>query len=221
MKKVCDVYGPNGVDLYCQQLMRHEQEVEKKRQELINKEGVVFHHDKATPHTFSHLVANIERAGWEGIMHPPCSPDLAPSDFHLFQSLQNSLCGIRLGFGFRSGNVFEELDDQVLPVGVSIRHLRTRRRPISTVRLMLDGRLRAFFKIIIFEEIECKPARSRIFYYDKDPLQPEGRSASRQCDDTPAAAALRADRPSRERRPMLTGTSAELALPTAYARYVE
>ena len=29
-------------------------------------------------------------------MHPPYSPDLAPSDYHLFQSLQNFLDGKKL-----------------------------------------------------------------------------------------------------------------------------
>ncbi|GBP40029.1 Histone-lysine N-methyltransferase SETMAR [Eumeta japonica] len=38
-------------DLYCQQLMRHEQEVEKKRRQLINKKSVIFHYDNARPHT--------------------------------------------------------------------------------------------------------------------------------------------------------------------------
>ena len=31
--------------------------------------------------------------GWEVLIHLPYSPDIAPSDFHLFQSLQNSLNG--------------------------------------------------------------------------------------------------------------------------------
>ena len=33
------------------------------------------------------------RPGWEVLIHLPYSPDIVPSDFHFFQSLQNSLNG--------------------------------------------------------------------------------------------------------------------------------
>ena len=36
---------------------------------------------------------NLLQLGWEVLIHPPYSPDIAPSDFHLFQSLQDSLNG--------------------------------------------------------------------------------------------------------------------------------
>ena len=33
------------------------------------------------------------RLGWEVMLHPPYNPDLAPSEYYLFRSLQNSLDG--------------------------------------------------------------------------------------------------------------------------------
>ncbi|KAF2347450.1 hypothetical protein FHG87_021794 [Trinorchestia longiramus] len=69
----------------------------QKRPELVNRKGVVFHHDNARPHTALWpclALATREKLlqlGWEVLSHPPYSPDLAPSDFHLFRSLQNSL----------------------------------------------------------------------------------------------------------------------------------
>ncbi|CAH2268812.1 jg8987 [Pararge aegeria aegeria] len=80
--------------------MRLNQEVERKRPELINKRGVVFHHDNARPNTSlatqQKLREREREFRWEVLMHPPYSPDLAPSDFHLFQSLQNSVGSVKL-----------------------------------------------------------------------------------------------------------------------------
>jgi hypothetical protein len=35
--------------------------------------------------------AAIQELDWEILPHPPHSPDLAPSDYHLFRSLSNNL----------------------------------------------------------------------------------------------------------------------------------
>ncbi|GFX87619.1 uncharacterized protein TNCV_2465121 [Trichonephila clavipes] len=59
----------------------------------INADRVRFHHDNARPHTANRTTALVERFGWEMMSHPPYSPDLAPSDFHLFPELKKNLGG--------------------------------------------------------------------------------------------------------------------------------
>ncbi|GFW93005.1 histone-lysine N-methyltransferase SETMAR [Trichonephila clavipes] len=60
-------------------------------QEKMLTKGVRFHHDNARPHTANRTTALVERFGWEMVSHPPYSPDLAPSDFHLFPELKKTL----------------------------------------------------------------------------------------------------------------------------------
>lgn len=79
-------------ELYCSQLDRLQEAIKEKRPELINRK-VVFHHDNTRPHTSLITRQKLRELGWEVLMHPPYSPDLAPSDYHLFRSLQNSLDG--------------------------------------------------------------------------------------------------------------------------------
>lgn len=78
-------------DVYCRQLTKLDEEIKKKRPELANRKGVIFHHDNARPHTSLVTRQKLLRLGWEVMPHPPYSPDLAPSDYHLFRSLQNHL----------------------------------------------------------------------------------------------------------------------------------
>ena len=82
--------------LYCQQLTRLQEAIQKKRPELVNRKGVVFHHDNARPHTSLMTRQKLTELGWEVLTHPPYSPDLEPSDYHLFRSLQNFLGGKKM-----------------------------------------------------------------------------------------------------------------------------
>lgn len=82
--------------LYCAQLERLNEAIQKERPELANRKGVVFHHDNARPHTSLMTRNKLTELGWEVLMQPPYSPDLAPSDYHLFRSLQNTFAGKKL-----------------------------------------------------------------------------------------------------------------------------
>ena len=50
-------------------------------------------HDNARPHIASATYRQLVSMGWNTIPHPPYSPDLAPSDFHLFHSFKEHLRG--------------------------------------------------------------------------------------------------------------------------------
>jgi transposase len=45
---------------------------------------IIILHDNAPLHTADLTNATLATMGWEVTNHPPYSPDLAPSDFHLF-----------------------------------------------------------------------------------------------------------------------------------------
>jgi [histone H3]-lysine36 N-dimethyltransferase SETMAR len=81
-----------NADRYCETLNNLRRAIQNKRRGMLTK-GVRFHHDNARPHTANRTTALIERFGWEMVSHPPYSPDLAPSDFHLFPELKKNLGG--------------------------------------------------------------------------------------------------------------------------------
>ncbi|GFW47755.1 mariner Mos1 transposase [Trichonephila clavipes] len=83
-------------DIYCQQLDRLKLANDQKRPES-DRRGGEFHQDNARPHSSRLTRQNLWELGWEVLMHPPYSPYLAPSDYHLFLALQNFLNGKKLG----------------------------------------------------------------------------------------------------------------------------
>jgi histone-lysine N-methyltransferase SETMAR len=55
------------------------------------RKGLQMLHDNAPPHT----VESISHLNCEMLKHPPCSPDLAPSDCQVFGPLKEALRGRR------------------------------------------------------------------------------------------------------------------------------
>jgi len=50
-------------------------------------------HDHARPHSAHVTTALLKKFKWDILDHPPYSPDIAPSDFHLFLRLKKHLAG--------------------------------------------------------------------------------------------------------------------------------
>jgi histone-lysine N-methyltransferase SETMAR len=67
-------------NVYCSQLDRLKAAIDQKRPELVNRKGVVFHHDNARPHVSLATGQKLMQLGWDVLPHPPYSPGLAPSD---------------------------------------------------------------------------------------------------------------------------------------------
>lgn len=61
----------------------------------VNPQDVLIQHDNARPHTSLRTCEHIAKLGWIVLPHPPYSPDLAPSDFHLFGPMKNFIRGRR------------------------------------------------------------------------------------------------------------------------------
>jgi histone-lysine N-methyltransferase SETMAR len=71
----------------------------------------LIQHDNARPHTSLRTQEAIAKFGWNVLPYPSYSPDLAPSDFHLFGPLKDALCGAR----------FDDDEDVILAVRTWLR----------------------------------------------------------------------------------------------------
>ena len=57
--------------------------------------SVSYIQDNTRPHVATHTMDTIQKLKWNVLPHPPYSPDLAPSDYHLFGSLKENVAGKR------------------------------------------------------------------------------------------------------------------------------
>ena len=78
---------------YCSQLDQMKAALDEKHPELANRKCIIFHQGNRRPHVSLMTRQKLLQLGWEVLIHPLYSPDIVTLDFHLFQSLQNSLNG--------------------------------------------------------------------------------------------------------------------------------
>ena len=89
-----------NADRYIETLKKLKRAIRRKRPALSD-DQVLLLHDNARPHTAHRTQAAIDKLQWTVLPHPPYSPDLAPSDYHLFGKLKE----------FLRGNHYASIDD--------------------------------------------------------------------------------------------------------------
>jgi histone-lysine N-methyltransferase SETMAR len=79
-----------NAERYCETLTKLRRAIQNRRCGMLSA-GVVFLHDNARPHTARRTLTELQKFNWQVLDHPPYSPDLAPSDYHLFMNMKKPL----------------------------------------------------------------------------------------------------------------------------------
>ena len=66
--------------------MRLSRVLKEKRPEWSERhDKIILLHDNARPHVAKPVQTYLQTLKWEVLIHPPYSPNIAPSDYHLFR----------------------------------------------------------------------------------------------------------------------------------------
>ena len=78
-------------ETYCEYIQEIYEKLKIQRPALVNRQGPILLHDNARPQTSRLTVMILNELGFENLQHPPYSPDLTPTYFHLFKDLDHFL----------------------------------------------------------------------------------------------------------------------------------
>jgi histone-lysine N-methyltransferase SETMAR len=87
---------PTGATINSESYVRTLQKLQKRLRRIRPTramQDVLLQHDNARPHSSLRTMEVITKFGWTVVPHPAYSPDLAPSDYHLFGKLKDGLRG--------------------------------------------------------------------------------------------------------------------------------
>ncbi|GFY18578.1 hypothetical protein TNCV_2398031 [Trichonephila clavipes] len=88
--------GTINATRYCDTLSKSEEAIRKKCPGLL-RSGVQLLDDIRRPHSVTATQNHIATLGWECLHHSHYSPDLAQSDFHVFQAVKKNLARRQFG----------------------------------------------------------------------------------------------------------------------------
>ena len=78
--------------LYRTQLMRLSRALKENRPQYYSRhDKILLLHDNAPPHVAVQVKNYLKTLDWEVLPHPLYSPDIVPSDYHLFRSMAHAL----------------------------------------------------------------------------------------------------------------------------------
>ncbi len=105
---------------YFDTIMNLRKAIKSTRPGLLTKKGWFFH-DNAPAHGAKLIQALLQSPHWDIFSHPPYSPDLAPSDFHLFPGLKGEFGGQRFKIDELKNavnTIFQNLDARWYSAGI-------------------------------------------------------------------------------------------------------
>ena len=76
---------------YCRGIVEMHQKLTRNQPALIIRKGPILLHDNARLHISMITRQKLHTLNYEALNHPPYSPDLSSTDFHLFKNLDNFL----------------------------------------------------------------------------------------------------------------------------------